>query len=110
RILELLDKLIEDAEKQEQQSQSSSSSGGGGGGGGDSGSSPNSPMQDSNLPGGATPGTGPLRESRRASPGEAWGAMPPAQRKEILQALRDSFPGQYRRLVEQYYTELAKKK
>ncbi|MHC5108558.1 MAG: hypothetical protein ACYTHJ_01615 [Planctomycetota bacterium] len=108
RIVELLDKMIEEAEKQEQSSQDSSS--GGGGGGGKQSNQPGSPLKDSQIPGGATPGTGPLRESRKASPGETWGAMPPAKRQEILQALKDSFPGQYRRLVEQYYTELAKKK
>lgn len=102
RIIELLDRLIEDAEEQEQ-----SGGGGGGGGGGSSGKSPSNPMEESQLPGGG-PGAGPLRESRRASPGESWGAMQPAQREKILQALRDSFPGRYRRLVEQYYEQLAK--
>ncbi len=36
-------------------------------------------------------------------------SMPPAERERILQALRDSFPSRYRKLVEQYYEELAKK-
>ncbi len=65
-------------------------------------------MQQSQLPGGSAR-EGPLRAGRRANPGEAWGDMPAAKRQRILQALRDSFPSRYRRLVEQYYEELAKK-
>lgn len=106
RIIELLDQMIDEAEQQEQQSSSSSNSGSGGGG--QQGQQPSNPMQQSRLPGGPG-GEGPLRGDRRANPGEAWGSMPPAQREKILQALKDSFPGRYRRLVEQYYEELAKK-
>lgn len=105
RIIELLDKLIEDAEDDE------NSGGGGGsssGGSGQNSPSPSTPMQDSMLPGGSSrPGN--LRAGRRANPGEMWGAMPPEERQRILQALRDSFPSRYRKLVEQYYEELAKK-
>jgi len=105
RIIDLLEEMIDEAEQREQQSSSSSSKGGSGG---QQGQRPSNPMQESQLPGG--PGAdGPLRGDRRATPGEAWGSMPPAQREKILQALKDSFPGRYRRLVEQYYEELAKK-
>lgn len=104
RAIDLLEQLIEEAEQQEQ--------GGGGGGGGSSGSnggkrSPQSPMQDSMLPGGSGAGVH-LRSERRARPGEEWGSMPPAEREKILQSLRMSFPSRYRQLVEQYYEELAK--
>lgn len=105
RIIDLLDRLIEDAENQEQSSSSSS----GGRGGSSKGRNSSNPMQDSSLPGGSSSG-GPLRQSRRANPGDSWGSMPPADREQILQALKESFPGRYRRLVEQYYEELAKKK
>jgi tetratricopeptide (TPR) repeat protein len=105
RIIEILDRLIKEAEDQE----SSSSGGGSGSSGGRSGSqAPSNPMQQSILPKGEAE-KGSLRESRRANPGEAWGAMPPAQRERILQALRDSFPRRYRQLVEQYYEQLGKK-
>lgn len=104
RIIDLLDRLIQEAEDQE-----SSSSSGGGRGSGSQGQRPSSPMQNSALPGGSA-GGGPLRQSRRANPGASWGSMPPADREQILQALKESFPGRYRRLVEQYYEELAKKK
>jgi len=97
--------LIEEAEQNEKNSNSSSSSGGSGGQGAQT---PSNPMQQSQLPGGRA-GEGALRERRRANPGEMWGAMPPGERERILQALRDNFPSRYRRLVEQYYEELAKK-
>lgn len=107
RIVELLDELIEQAEQQESSS-SSSSGGGGGGSDGKGGPSPANPMQQSTLPGGAgTTGDG-TGNNKRANPAEAWGSMPPAEREKILQALRDSFPSRYRRLVEQYYADLAK--
>lgn len=69
---------------------------------------PKSPMQESGLPG-PFPAAGSLREARRANPAETWGNMPPLERERILQALRESFPNRYRQLVEQYYEELAKK-
>ena len=47
------------------------------------------------------------RPGRQANPGDAWGAMPDAERAEILQVIQDSFPGRYRTLVEQYYRALA---
>lgn len=106
RIIELLDRLIKDAEEQEQSSSSSSSSEGSGGG--SQNRRPQTPMQQSRLPQGAPSGEW-LEEGRRANPGEVWGAMPPGERERILQALRESFPNRYRRLVEQYYEELAKK-
>lgn len=102
RILDLLDNLIEEAEQQEQSGST------GGGSGNSSGKSPSSPMKDSILPGGSAT-EGPLRESRKANPAQTWGSMPAAQRQKILQAIRESFPGRYRRLVEQYYEELGKK-
>ena len=110
RIVELLDGLIEEAQKQEKSSSSSSSSGGGSSGGQrqSGGAKPSSPLEDSILPGGRGR-TGKLGARRRANPGDMWGAMPPAKREQILQALRDNFPRRYRKLVEQYYEELAKK-
>lgn len=110
-IIDILDRLIKDAEEEESSS-SSSSSGGGGSGRGKQGSSgknsPSNPMDESSLPGG-TPAEGPLQAGRRVNPGEVWGSMPPAERERILQALRDNFPSRYRQLVEQYYEQLAKK-
>jgi tetratricopeptide (TPR) repeat protein len=109
RVLDILDQLIEEAEKQESSSSSSSSGGGGGKSGGSPGQNkPSNPMKDSSLPGGEA-GEDSLRASQRVKPGESWGAMAPAERERILQALRDNFPARYRQLVEQYYEQLAKK-
>ncbi len=105
RILDLLDKLIKEEEEKEKQA---SNSGGGGSSSGTPNQSPSNPMQQSQLPGGA-PQAGQLRAARRANPGEAWGAMPPAERERVLQAIRGTFPTRYRQLVEQYYEELSKK-
>jgi len=107
RIIDLLDRLIEEAEEQENSNNSSSSSGGGGGGS-SGGSSPSTPMQDSQLPDGQS-AEGALQAGRRANPGDVWGAMPPDERERILQALRDNFPSRYRQLVEQYYEHLGKR-
>ena len=95
----LLDELIEEAENREK----------GGGGGGSSGSgsrAPSNPMDRSQLPGGST-GKAQLGDLPKADPGDAWGAMPPAEREEILQSLQQRFPSRYRQLVEQYFEELA---
>ncbi len=105
RIIDLLDQLIKEEEEKEKNScnnPDASSSGK------SSPRSPAKPMQESMLPGGS-PQEESLRASRRANPGEMWGAMPPGERERILQALRESFPSRYRQLVEQYYEELAKK-
>lgn len=108
RILDLLDQMIKEAEDQEKSSCENGASGGSSGQQNQGGQAPSNPMQDSMLPGG-NPQEGNLRDARRANPGESWGAMPPAERERILQALRESFPNRYRKLVEQYYEELAKK-
>jgi len=113
RVLDLLDDLIEDAQKREQQQQQSSqqqqqqrkqqqqqqqNQ--------QQQQDPNQPMPDSQT----NPSRGNLadkRPGRVVNPGDAWGAMPDAQREKVLQVLRESFPGRYRELVEQYYESLA---
>lgn len=116
RAVELLDKLIKEAEQQEQQQQQSNSGGGGGSNRSQSRSSgradgqrSQSPAQESMRPGGQGR-IGELHRSAHARPGEDWGKMPPAERERILQSLRRNFPSQYRELVEQYYKQLAKER
>ncbi len=108
RILDLLDRLVKDAEKAEKSSRKKQQSSGGSGSQNKSKQSQRG-AQESQLPGGKMK-DGVLRNSPRANPAEMWGAMPPAERERVLQALRDSFPRRYRQLVEQYYEELAKKR
>lgn len=93
----LLDALIEEAENREK---------GGGGSSGSGSRAPSNPMGRSQLPGGST-GKAQLGDLPKANPGDAWGAMPPAEREEILQSLQQRFPSRYRQLVEQYFEELA---
>lgn len=101
----LLDELIKQAEQQEQ-------SGGGGGGGAQDPSSPRNqaPQQGANrseaIP--SPYGTTRLHDSPAARPGEMWGQMRPAEREAVLQPIRESFPGRYLELLEQYYRELSK--
>ncbi|MCO6438256.1 MAG: hypothetical protein J5J06_14270 [Phycisphaerae bacterium] len=122
RIIDLLDRLIKQAEQQEKSGQSGSSQSQNQNGGQQQKQQPgqrqgsaggtkepgSNPAPYSQLPGGDG-NQDPTRGGRRANPAEAWGSLPPAERERILQALRDSFPSRYRQLVEQYYEELAKK-
>jgi hypothetical protein len=111
RAIELLNKLIKEAEDQENQQSNSSNSGGSQGQG-----RPGQPSgnQHSNAPAGESrrpPGKGRFGELHRsgvARPGDEWGKMPPEERERVLQSLRRNFPSQYRQLVEQYYKQLAK--
>ena len=50
---------------------------------------------------------GPLGTMPGASPADAWGQLPPAERERILQGLRARYPARYGELVEQYYRALA---
>lgn len=100
--IDILDKLIDEAEEQEK----NSGSGSGSGSPRNRPRQPQSPLNDSRpTPGGPTE-TGGMRQ-RVATPGEAWGAMQDAQRERIVQTLKDRFPDRYRQLVEQYYRQLA---
>ncbi len=118
KAVELLTRLIAQAEEREQQQKS-----GGKGckqcqgkgcnkcqGGNPKGAwQPKSPANKSALPGG--PGqVGDLNRSPNARPGEEWGQMRPEERERVLQSLRRTFPSRYRQLVEQYYKQLAKEK
>jgi hypothetical protein len=106
RVVELLDKLIEEVENQEQQASSSSNQSQRSRQRSQQQPQPQSPMDKSQLPPGS-PQDGTKRPGRVVDPGDAWGAMPAAEREKVLQVLRDRFPGRYRALVEQYYESLA---
>jgi hypothetical protein len=103
-ILAMLDKLIEQQQQKEQQG------GGGKGGPGQRSQGPAQPRgqgrEKSEAPGGSGK-IGELHRAAQAVPGQAWGDLPPAERERILQSIRERFPSRYRRLVEQYYRNLA---
>ncbi len=106
QAVELLDRLIEEAEEQEKNCGGGDGEGGNQGGQNPGGEDPSGGARRSVLPQGEGD-VGQLR-STRAKPGEMWGKMPPKQREKILQTLQKQFPSQYRELLEQYYTQLAK--
>ncbi len=113
RAVELLDKLVDDAEQREQQAQQQQAQSGGAGGSQQKGGraqghrAAQRGADRSVLPGGESR-IGELHRSARARPGEEWGKMRPEDRERILQAVRQNFPSRYRQLVEQYYKQLAK--
>lgn len=102
-IVEILDKLIEEAEQGE---------GGGKGGGGDRGGpprgnqTPDSPANRTALPPGPTR-VGDLRPKTKPKPGDKWGEMRDREREEVLQSLKEKLPERYRDLLEQYHRRLA---
>jgi tetratricopeptide (TPR) repeat protein len=106
RAIELLQKMIKEAEQREDEQKKQASSGGQGQ---PQPGQPNSPAQQSYLPGGKSE-IGKLGRSPVVRPGEEWGKMRPADRERVLQSLRKNFPSRYRQLVEQYYRQLAKEK
>lgn len=95
-VIESLDKLIEEMEKQQQQQ---------GGGGGSSGAMrPNAPMQQSQAAGGKGPGE---TDKKRIGNSAGWGDLPPKQREEAMQQIGKDFPAHYRDVIEQYFRKLA---
>jgi len=98
-VIDSLDKMIEELEKQQQQ-QSSSSSGG-------NQLQPSSPAQDSQIMGGNGPGN---VTRRNIGSGADWGDLPPQQREEALQQIGQDFPSHYRDVIEQYFRRLAAEK
>lgn len=106
--LKKLDKLIEETEQQEQSQSSGGSRGGQKNAQGQQGrDNPSRPRETSEAPPSGPDANMDLHRAPKASPGEMWGKLPPAEREKILQSLRERFPSRYRQLVEQYYRSLA---
>jgi tetratricopeptide (TPR) repeat protein len=100
-VVESLDKLIEEAEKQRQQQ---GQAGGGAGGGGSGQGGDLQPMDDSQLAGGRGPGE--VRK-RDLGGGDGWGNLPPQEREAALQQIGREFPPHYREAIEHYFKRLA---
>jgi len=96
-VIESLDKLIEEMEKQQQQQ-------GGGSGSGGGNMRPSSPMQDSKIA--KTKGPGEV-DRKRIGDSAGWGDLPPKQREEAMQQIGKDFPAHYRDVIEQYFRRLA---
>ena len=111
KAVALLDELIKQAEEKESKDGECKACEGKGckackGGAPKGNQTPSSPAAQSLLPGGSAR-IGDLRKTI-ARPGASWGSMPQAERDRILQAIKKNFPTRYRKLVEQYYKQLAK--
>ncbi|HID77950.1 MAG TPA: hypothetical protein EYP56_18385 [Planctomycetaceae bacterium] len=94
-VIESLDKLIEEIEKQRQQQLATAGAGQ---------LQPSAPAQDSRIMGGKGPGHVTKRSIGSQS---GWGNLPPKQREEALQQIGREFPAHYRDVIEQYFRKLA---
>ena len=93
-VIESLDKLIDELEKQRQQSQAAASGN----------LQPANPAEESRPMRGKAPGRVTKRE---IGSGSGWGDLPPRQREEALQQIGREFPSHYRDVIEQYFRNLA---
>lgn len=101
-IVDKLDKLIEDVEKQLQQQQQQSQPGEGNGR-----KSSQSPLDDSQAAGGNGEGN---VDNRDVGDRSGWGNLPPAQRQQAIQRLTEELPSHYRDVIQGYFRQLAKEK
>jgi hypothetical protein len=93
-VIESLDKLIKELERQQQQS----------GAPGSQSLQPTRPAEESRLVGGK--GRGEVTKKDVGSQ-SGWGDLPPKQREEALQQIGREFPLHYRDVIEQYFRKLA---
>lgn len=89
-IIQSLDRIIEEMEKQQQQG------GGGGGGGGQS----STPMQDSRIAKQKGPGNTDKKDIGKKSD---WGDLPSETREQIRQQIGKDLPAHYYDLIQQYF-------
>jgi len=106
-IVDILNELIKKAEQQEGKGKDK---GGGGGGPPKGNQKSGGPAGQSRLPSGGGGDAKNLRGKNRAKAGEKWGEMRDKEREEVLQALKEKFPGRYRELQEQYDRAVAEGK
>ena len=107
KVVEILEKLIEEAEEKEKQGQGSGSGSGSGQG---QGGNPNGNQQSSgpaeNSSAGGGPGrTGDLNDVKK-NLAEPWGRDREKERTRVMKSLEEQFPERYRELLEQYYKGL----
>ena len=96
-IIDALDKMIEQLEKQQQQQQQQQQQGGGQ-------RQSSSPAQDSAILGGSGPGK---VDPKNIGNSAGWGNLPPKKREEALQEIGKNFPAHYRELIEEYFRRVA---
>lgn len=99
-IIEKLDKLIEDLEKQRQQQQQQQQAAANG----NSKNSQTQPMQDSQIAGGS--GAGDV-DRKKLDDERKWGDLPPAEREQALQKIGQQLPSHYREVIEGYFRKIS---
>lgn len=97
RVIEKLDKLIENLEQQQQQSKSKSKAS-------SSQQAPTGPIKASQVAGGGA--TGEAANKRQIEGGD-WGDLPPAQRAAAMAEMSKDMPPHYRVVIEEYFRRLA---
>ena len=96
KVIDKLDKLIEDLEEKQQQSKSQSGSR----------QAPTQPIRASQVAGGGATGE---TENKRQSEGGNWGDLPPAERAAAMAEMTKDMPPHYRAVIEEYFRRLAEK-
>ncbi len=93
-VIESLDKMIEELEKQQQQASAGASAGGQSG----------TPADESRIMTQKGPGKVGRKNIGQKS---GWGTLPPRERERTLQQISQQFPSQYREAIEQYFRKIA---
>jgi len=91
KVLDILDKIVEELEKKQQQQQGASTN-------------PSSPMQDSRAVGGKGDGQA---QTKDFGEGGEWGDLPPQKRAEAMAEMAKDLPPHYRQVIEAYFRKLA---
>jgi len=102
KIIDKLDKLIEDLEQQQQQQQQQQQASSGQGGQSEGGQS--TPMNESQIAGGS--GNGDV-DRKQIQQKDGWGNLPPAERQQAIQQISRDLPTHYREAIEAYFRKLA---
>ena len=103
KIIDKLDKLIEELEEQQQQQQQQQQQASSGQGGSNQGGQ-SSPMEESQIAGGGGNGDVDLKKIQEK---DGWGNLPPAERQEAIQQISRDLPTHYREAIEAYFRKLA---
>lgn len=98
-ILDELDELIKKLEEQRKRQQQMAAASQGGAGGEPGEAAEESRPSELKGPGEV--------DRKRLVAGDAWGALPPAERERLTQAISRDFPPHYRGLIEDYFRTLA---
>ncbi len=95
KVIDKLEKMIEELEQQQQQQQQQANSGG---------AQPSNPLQDSQAA--QMRGAGEV-DPKKLGKKDGWGNLPPKERQEVLQQIGRELPAHFRETIEEYFKRLA---